>query len=48
MTRCEQVLPEKLEAMALGPQLTDGTFAFIMVTDNDYSVTQNASTTAQV
>ena len=33
-------LPEKLEGLTIGPQLSDGTFALIFGTDNDFSVTQ--------
>jgi hypothetical protein len=42
------VTPEKIEALALGPQLADGTFAVLVATDNDYSVTQDSSTDVQV
>lgn len=34
-------VPEKIEGVAIGPQLADGSFAIIAGTDNDFSVTQN-------
>ena len=37
--------PEKWEGLAIGPQLTDGSFLLLAGTDNDYSVTQNAGGT---
>ena len=36
-----QVVPEKLEGLAIGPQLKDGSYALLVGTDNDFSVTQN-------
>jgi hypothetical protein len=33
-------LPEKIEGITFGPQLSNGKFAFIVGTDNDFSVTQ--------
>ncbi len=38
-----QRAPEKIEGLAIGPQLSDGTFALVIATDNDFSVTQNGS-----
>lgn len=35
-----QVIPEKLEGLAIGPQLADGSYALLVGTDNDFSVTQ--------
>ncbi|MBD2538207.1 esterase-like activity of phytase family protein [Coleofasciculus sp. FACHB-SPT36] len=35
-----QVIPEKLEGLTIGPKLTDGSYAIILGTDNDFSVTQ--------
>lgn len=35
--------PEKWEGLTIGPQLADGSFLILAGTDNDYSVTQNAS-----
>lgn len=35
--------PEKWEGLAIGPQLSDGSYLLLAGTDNDYSVTQNAS-----
>lgn len=37
--------PEKWEGLAIGPQLADGSYVIVAGTDNDYSVTQNASGT---
>ncbi|MBK8741662.1 MAG: esterase-like activity of phytase family protein [Betaproteobacteria bacterium] len=36
-------VPEKWEGLAIGPRLNDGSFMMLAGTDNDYSVTQNAS-----
>lgn len=36
-------VPEKWEGLAIGPQLADGRYVILAGTDNDYSVTQNAS-----
>ncbi|WP_413199228.1 esterase-like activity of phytase family protein [Nostoc piscinale] len=36
-----QTIPEKFEGLAIGPQLADGSYAVIVGTDNDFSVTQN-------
>ena len=38
-----EILPEKLEGLAIGPGLPGGGFALLLATDNDFSVTQNAS-----
>lgn len=35
--------PEKLEGLTIGPRLDDGQFLILAGTDNDFSVTQNAS-----
>lgn len=35
--------PEKWEGLTVGPRLSDGRYALIAGTDNDYSVTQNAN-----
>ncbi|MDP1027998.1 esterase-like activity of phytase family protein [Sphingomonas sp. KR1UV-12] len=40
-----QPVPEKIEGFAFGPRLADGSYTLIVVTDNDYSVTQNGSGT---
>lgn len=37
--------PEKWEGLVIGPQLSDGSYALVAGTDNDYSVTQNGSGT---
>jgi len=36
-------VPEKLESLTIGPRLKDGSYLMVAGTDNDYSVTQNAS-----
>ncbi len=36
-------VPEKIEGFSFGPRLADGSYALIVVTDNDYSVTQSGS-----
>lgn len=36
-----QTIPEKFEGLTIGPQLADGSYAVIVGTDNDFSVTQN-------
>jgi hypothetical protein len=38
-------IPEKFEGLAIGPQLADGTYALIIGTDNDFSVTQTGAGT---
>jgi len=40
-----QTVPEKFEGLTIGSRLSDGTFALILATDNDFSVTQNGSNT---
>jgi hypothetical protein len=37
--------PEKMEGLAIGPQLANGLFVILTGTDNDFSVTQNGSGT---
>ena len=37
--------PEKWEGLAIGPQLANGNYVVLVGTDNDYSVTQNATGT---
>jgi uncharacterized repeat protein (TIGR01451 family) len=37
-----QTIPEKIEGLALGPKLADGSNALVVATDNDFSVTQDA------
>lgn len=39
------IIPEKLEGLTIGPRLNDGSYMVLLGTDNDYSVTQNASNT---
>ncbi len=36
-------VPEKWEGLAIGPRLKDGSYVMVTGTDNDYSVTQNAT-----
>lgn len=38
-----QIPAEKIEGIAIGPQLNDGSYAVILGTDNDFSVTQDSS-----
>ena len=40
-----QPIPEKLEGLAIGPKLKDGSYALLLGTDNDFSVTQTGSGT---
>jgi hypothetical protein len=40
-----QVIPEKFEGLAIGPQLADDSYALLLGTDNDFSVTQTGSGT---
>ena len=39
----EQTVPEKFEGLAIGPRLADGSYAILLGTDNDYSVTQTGA-----
>ncbi len=39
--------PEKLEGLAIGPQLADGQYLILAGTDNDFSVTQDAGSGIQ-
>lgn len=34
-----QLIPEKMEGLAIGPQLADGSYVLLVGTDNDFSVT---------
>jgi hypothetical protein len=45
LTAANQIIPEKVEGVTIGPKLNDGSYAVIMGTDNDYSVTQNGTNT---
>ena len=38
-------MPEKWEGLTIGPRLADGQYAILAGTDNDFSITQNASST---
>ena len=40
-----QKVPEKFEGLAIGPQLADGSYALVLATDNDFSITQNSTNT---
>jgi hypothetical protein len=40
-----EVVPEKFEGLAIGPKLADGSYALLIGTDNDFSVTQTGSGT---
>jgi hypothetical protein len=40
-------IPEKWEGLAIGPRLKDGGYLILAGNDNDYSVTQNPSTSVQ-
>jgi hypothetical protein len=37
------VIPAKIEGIAIGPRLADGTYELLLASDNDFSVTQNDS-----
>jgi hypothetical protein len=39
--------PEKVEGLAIGPKLLDGTFAIVIGTDNDFSITQDLTSSIQ-
>jgi hypothetical protein len=43
LTEAGQTVPEKLEGLAIGPRLANGSFAILLGTDNDYSVTQTGA-----
>lgn len=43
LTQAGQIIPEKFEGLAVGPQLADGSYALLLGTDNDFSVTQSGS-----
>ena len=43
LTKVRQTVPEKLEGLAIGPRLADGSYAILLGTDNDYSVTQTGA-----
>ena len=45
LRRMGLAIPEKLEGFAFGPRLADGSYTLILVTDNDFSVTQNGAGT---
>jgi hypothetical protein len=41
LRRAGSVIPEKIEGLAIGPQLADGSHELLLASDNDFSVTQN-------
>jgi hypothetical protein len=43
LKRAGAIVPEKIEGLAIGPRLADGTQELLMASDNDFSVTQNDS-----
>jgi len=43
LQRRGSVVPEKIEGLAIGPRLADGTYALLIASDNDFSITQNDS-----
>ena len=45
LTQAGLTIPEKIEGVTIGPRLADGTYALIVATDNDFSVTQTGSGT---
>jgi hypothetical protein len=45
LKEAEAAVPEKMEGLAIGPRLADGTYAVIAATDNDFSVTQKDNRT---
>lgn len=40
-------IAEKMEGLAIGPRLNDGSYALLIGTDNDFSVTQDDNSTTQ-
>jgi hypothetical protein len=45
MTKAKQPIYEKIEGVTFGPKLSNGDYALVVITDNDFSVTQNDSGT---
>jgi len=43
LQRAGATVPEKIEGLAIGPRLADGTYELLLASDNDFSVTQNDS-----
>lgn len=43
LSEAGQTIPEKMEGLAIGPRLNDGSYALLIGTDNDFSATQNES-----
>ena len=42
LTQAGQPIPEKIEGVAIGSQLADGSYPLLIATDNDFSVTQDS------
>lgn len=38
-----QTIPDKVEGFAIGPKLANGSYSILVASDNDFSVTQNAT-----
>jgi hypothetical protein len=45
LTKAKQPIYEKIKGVTFGPKLSNGDYALIVITDNDFSVTQNDSGT---
>jgi hypothetical protein len=45
LRRAGSIVPEKIEGLTIGPQLTDGSYELLLGSDNDFSMTQNDSGT---
>ncbi len=45
LSDADLIIPEKIEGLAIGPKLKDGSFAILIGTDNDFSVTQTGAGT---
>jgi len=43
LQKAHAVIPAKIEGIAIGPRLADGTYELLLASDNDFSVTQNDS-----
>ncbi len=43
LANANMIIPEKVEGLAIGPVLKDGSFSILLGNDNDFSVTQNSS-----
>lgn len=45
LAQAGQIIPEKFEGLAIGPQLASGLYSLLIGTDNDFSVTQTGAGT---